>query len=344
MRYFTWVISIFFIVATAIPFIQSPVWWIRVFDFPRLQIAIACLISIILCLIYIRHNKLYLILLLSLLAIAFCYQISKIIVYTPLYPLQAKNSNPKTASDSFSLMVANILMTNEKTEAFKKKVYKYEPDILVIIEPNARWEQKLRELDDSYPYFIKYPLENTYGMILYSKLPLNDKKINFLVEQNVPSLYASVRLPSGNSFDLYGIHPKPPTPSSSSFHRDEEVLIAATKIRERNSPALVAGDLNDVGWSRTTQRFQEYSRLADPRQGRGLFNTYNAQIPLFRYPLDHIFYSENFGLIKMEKLENIGSDHFPIFIKLTFEPSADKIKNLGDTDKEDKKIIEKKIK
>lgn len=344
MRYFTWVISIFLIVATALPFIQSPVWWIRIFDFPRLQIAIACLISIILCLIYIKQKKVYQPLLLSLLVIAFSYQVSQIIIYTPLYPLQAKISNYKKASDSFSIMVANILMTNEKTEAFKKQVYKYDPDILVITEPNARWELKLRELDNTYPYFIKYPLENTYGMILYSKLPLNNKRINFLVDKDVPSFYASVRLPSGNSFDLYSIHPKPPKPGINSYEWDAEVLIASKKIRERSRPVLVAGDLNDVGWSRTTKRFQQYSRLADPRQGRGLFSTYNAKIPLFRYPLDHIFYSESFGLIKMEKLDNAGSDHFFMYIKLSFEPSTDKIKKLPELNKEDKKIIKEKIK
>ncbi|MBA2761753.1 MAG: endonuclease/exonuclease/phosphatase family protein [Segetibacter sp.] len=343
MRYFTWIISIFSIIVTALPFIQSPVWWIRIFDFPRLQIAIVCLISIILCLIYVKEKKVYQVLLSSLLVIAFGYQSSQIIVYTPLYPLQAKHSNYEKASDSFSLMIANILMTNQETEAFKKQVYKYNPDILVITEPNAAWELKLRELDNSYPYSIKYPLENTYGMLLYSKLPLKNKKVNFFVNSEVPSFYASVNLPSGNSFDLYSLHPKPPRPGTNSYEWDTEVLIAGRKIREHNRPALVAGDLNDVAWSRTTKRFRQYSQLGDPRQGRGLFNTYNAQIPLLRYPLDHVFYSENFGLIKMKKLNNGGSDHFPIYIQLSFEPSADKIKNLPEVDTEDKKIIKEKI-
>ena len=177
MRYFTWIISIFSIIVTALPFIQSPVWWVRIFDFPRLQIAIVCLISIILCLIYVKEKKVYQVLLSSLLVIAFGYQSSQIIVYTPLYPFQAKHSNYEKASDSFSLMIANVLMTNQETEAFKKQVYKYNPDILVITEPNAAWELKLRELDNSYPYSIKYPLENTYGMLLYSKLPLNRSKL-----------------------------------------------------------------------------------------------------------------------------------------------------------------------
>ena len=90
MRHFTWVISIFSIIATALPFIQSPFWLIRIFDFPRLHIAVVCLISIISCLIYIKQNTVYQTLLLSLLAIAFSYQASKIIVYTPLHPLHVK--------------------------------------------------------------------------------------------------------------------------------------------------------------------------------------------------------------------------------------------------------------
>lgn len=343
MRYFTWVISIFSIIATALPFIQSPVWWIRIFDFPRLQIFVVCIISFILSWIYVHQKKEIKIALLSLLAIAFSYQASQIIVYTPLYPLQAKSSNAGKASDSFSLIVSNILMTNEETEAFKQQVDKYNPDIIIITEPNSAWETSLKELDGKYPHFIKHPLENTYGMILYSKLPLSNKKVNFLVEKEVPSFYASVRLPSGNSFDLYSIHPKPPKPGTSSYERDTEILLVGKKVRERNNPALVAGDLNDVGWSGTTKRFQEFSQLGDPRQGRGLYNTYNAHIPLLRYPLDHIFYSENFGLINMEKLKNNGSDHFPIYIQLSFEPSTDKIKNLPDVDKEDKEIIRQKI-
>nr|MBI1230568.1 hypothetical protein [Cytophagales bacterium] len=60
----------------------------------------------------------------------------------------------------------------------------------------------------------------------------------------------------------------------------------------------------------------------DPREGVGMFNTYNANIPFFRYPLDHVFYSKEFALTRMEKLENIGSDHFSIYIELTFEPET----------------------
>jgi len=42
-------------------------------------------------------------------------------------------------------------------------------------------------------------------------------------------------------------------------------------------------------------------------------------VPLFRYPLDHFFYSKHFGLIDIRKLPAFGSDHFPMFLSLNYE-------------------------
>lgn len=60
-----------------------------------------------------------------------------------------------------------------------------------------------------------------------------------------------------------------------------------------------------VGYFKALQKVQW---AGDPREGRGLFNTYNVSVPLLRYPLDNIFYSKEFGLLTLEKLEDIGSD------------------------------------
>ncbi|HEX8548151.1 MAG TPA: endonuclease/exonuclease/phosphatase, partial [Cytophagaceae bacterium] len=37
-------------------------------------------------------------------------------------------------------------------------------------------------------------------------------------------------------------------------------------------------------------------------------------------PLDHLFHTAHFKLAALERLPHIGSDHFPIFVKLSYEP------------------------
>jgi endonuclease/exonuclease/phosphatase (EEP) superfamily protein YafD len=83
----------------------------------------------------------------------------------------------------------------------------------------------------------------------------------------------------------------------------------------------VAGDLNDVAWSHVTRLFRRLSNALDPRIGRGLYATFNARWPLMRWPLDHIFFTEDFRLVRLERMGFIGSDHFPILVELSCEPA-----------------------
>ena len=50
--------------------------------------------------------------------------------------------------------------------------------------------------------------------------------------------------------------------------------------------------------------------------GRGLYPTFNAKYPLLRWPLDHLFVSPHFELMQIDRLPDIGSDHFPIYFRL----------------------------
>jgi endonuclease/exonuclease/phosphatase (EEP) superfamily protein YafD len=108
-------------------------------------------------------------------------------------------------------------------------------------------------------------------------------------------------------------------------------------------PSLVVGDLNDVGWSYTSQLFQKYSELLDPRIGRGLYNTYNVNIPLFRYPLDHFFYSSHFGFIGMKRLNAIGSDHYPMVLEVALNKAEEDKNNLPKADQDDKEEVKEII-
>jgi endonuclease/exonuclease/phosphatase (EEP) superfamily protein YafD len=72
-----------------------------------------------------------------------------------------------------------------------------------------------------------------------------------------------------------------------------------------------------VPWSRTTRQLQNAAALRVPRVGRGLFATFNANLPAgFRWPLDHVFVTDDLSLSALERPGDVKSDHFPLLVYL----------------------------
>jgi endonuclease/exonuclease/phosphatase (EEP) superfamily protein YafD len=120
------------------------------------------------------------------------------------------------------------------------------------------------------PYSVKCPLDNLYGIHVFSRLPLAEQEICYLVQKNVPSIHATVELPTGDKVRVHFLHPAPPSPTENtkSAQRDAELLVVARSVTESNQPVIVTGDLNDVAWSATTRLFRKMSGLLGPRVGR----------------------------------------------------------------------------
>ncbi|WP_255594420.1 endonuclease/exonuclease/phosphatase family protein [Pontibacter sp. HSC-14F20] len=312
-------------------------WWIRVLDFPRLHVAILLTgVLVAYVTLYDMTGGAGEIAMLVLWVLAIVNEMRYVYYFTPLAPKEALRTEMKEPANAVSLMISNVRMTNKKYEKFLKLILRTDPDIVLINEPNQAWHEHLQpELDKRFPYAIKKPLENTYGMLLYSKFKLLDSEIRFMVEDDIPSFFTVVEMPSGLLFDLYTVHPQPPRLMKNTETREAELLIAAKAVKKSPHPSIVAGDLNDVAWSSTTKLFKQISGMLDPRVGRGFYNTYNAFVPLFRYPLDHVFYDPSFRLVHMQRLSKFGSDHFPILITLNYEPKHEEEQPAPKADAED---------
>ena len=126
--------------------------------------------------------------------------------------------------------------------------------------------------------------------------------------------------------------------------RDAELLVVGRETKDLKQPVVVLGDLNDVSWSHTNNLFQKISGLLDPRIGRGLYNTFHAEYPFMRFPLDHFFHSDHFRLVEIRRLDYVGSDHFPVFIRLSLEPGAEQQQEELPTNAADRKEAEETIK
>ncbi|WP_210466303.1 endonuclease/exonuclease/phosphatase family protein [Rufibacter roseolus] len=308
------------ILASLLTMVKSTYWWIRILDFPRVQVAILCTVILGLYGWLYGYELLTQKIFAGLLVLAIVNELVHVYKFTPFVRVQALRSKIKAPKNSFGVMISNVRMSNTRYDRFLKVVRENDPDLLLINEPNHRWANAISELDQRYPYCIKEPLENTYGMMFYSKFKLTHTEVRYLVEEGIPSFYMLVELPSGLKFDLFTVHPQPPHLNKDTDTREAELLTVAKMAKDSPYASIVIGDLNDVAWSYTTNLFRKISGLLDPRIGRGFFNTYNAFVPFFRYSLDHIFYDPAFRLIRIKRLPFFGSDHFPMFIRLNYEP------------------------
>jgi endonuclease/exonuclease/phosphatase (EEP) superfamily protein YafD len=321
------VLGVIAVITTALPLIKSDRWWIRIWDFPRLQICVLLGISLagLIAWSLAYGWDLPEALLLSLVAASLAYQFYMMFPYTPLSGVQVERSTRSATASNISLLFANVLMQNRNSAGLLDIIRKFDPDVVLTVETDQWWRDQLAELEETHAYTVLQSQENEYGMLLYSRLPLTNAAVRFLIDDEVPSIHATANLPDGQTVELRCLHPRPPFPTEdeTATDRDAEVLLVGREIKESiPGPAIVFGDLNDVAWSRTNYLFQNISGLLDPRVGRGFYNTFHASYPFIRFPLDHFFHSNHFRLVDFRRLPAFGSDHFPVYIKLSLEPDA----------------------
>lgn len=312
------VVAVVLLLATLLPLSRAKVWWVRVLDFPRLQIAALLVATLALLWVFplgvaTLDAGIKLVLLGCLV-----WQCWWIAPYIPLAPREVPAASNTAPAERLRLLTANVLMSNRDADKLIALIRRHEPDVFVTLETDPWWQERLDGLGERYPHALKCPLDNRYGMHVYSALPIVHAETRYLIEPDVPSMHIRLRLGSGRELEMHFLHPAPPSPTEedTSRKRDAELVTVGRAVAESNLPVIVAGDLNDVAWSRTTRRFKRISGLLDPRRGRGMFNTYHADYPFLRFPLDHVFHSTAFSLVNMERLPHIGSDHFPILIEL----------------------------
>ena len=312
------------ITVTILHFVPSKAWWVRIWDFPRFQLAVAGTLAFVGTVVTDEGSRsVGFWLFVGTLGSVVMFQAALVWRYSRLAPLEVERSQTD-ACPRLTVAVSNVLQSNRASDRLIPVLTAADADVMLFVETDDWWRQRLDVLLRTHPHTVQCPLSNTYGMLLYSRLPLLDTSIDFLVQPDIPSIQAQVRLDDSTTVWFNGVHPRPPAPGESdeSLPRDAELLLVGKRVCDASQPVVVCGDLNDVAWSRTTRLFQKVSGLVDPRKGRGMFSTFHARFPGVRFPLDHIMHSTEFRLVEMRRLPFVGSDHFPVVATLSFEPDA----------------------
>ncbi len=307
--------SALLIAMSILPFINHQHWIFRVWEFARIQVMILHLITMVIGILFVEDRTLFFWVTMT---IHIGLTINNFIILIPYTSAYKKNTTKaiQKNSSTISILSVNVYQHNQRYEELIKLVREVKPDILLTMETNQAWEDAMTEIESEYPNFKKVPLENTYGIHFYTKLPANSIKANYFVADDLPSIEASLSI-GGETFTFFGIHPPPPSPTEedNSRERDGELLSVGKKVKETEGPVIVVGDFNNVAWAKSSILFRKTSELIDPRIGRGFVSTYHAKYRLLRFPIDLFFHSSDIYIEDFKTLRNIGSDHLPLFCK-----------------------------
>lgn len=324
---------------TLLPLCRYRVWWIRVWEFPRLQLGALLALLLLAQVLWLDYGQPWHGLMTAVTVACLIYQLAWVVPYTRPWRNEVRRAKADATGPRIRVMSSNVLGPNRQSDRLLALVREYRPDMLVTLESDQWWETQLEPLAEEYPHSIRCPLDNLYGMHVFSRLPLEEPELCFLVEDDVPSMHARVRVSDNLAVRMHFLHPAPPSPTENdeSTERDVELLVVARSIQHSDDPIIVTGDLNDVAWSPTTRLFRKISWLLDPRVGRGMYNTFHAHHWFLRWPLDHFFHSAHFRFVRLLRLPDIGSDHFPVFIELQYDPKHTEEQQGLEADRDDQR-------
>lgn len=310
-------------VATLLPLLPVGSWFVRLCDFPRLQIATLLTLPLVFagyraCTSAGWRSEAGLLVAVAVLLIV--WQLSHVVHFSPLWPKELPTAQESQDNQAVRLVIANLEVGNSQHAAVLDVLSATSPDLLLLIEIDDAWEQALQTLRESFVHHVGVVRGEGLGIVLWSKWPLKESEVRHLVSDRRASIFATIEAPSGQDFRFVGVHPTPPGLADSTGEgrhdsrvRDAEFVLVAKEVQQEQDEAwMVTGDFNDVAWSHTTRLFKRLSGLLDPRVGRKLLTTYHAEYPPLRFPIDHVFLSPGFAMRKLERTKLPGSDHFGI--------------------------------
>lgn len=334
---------------------SHPHWFVRGWDFPRIQIVMLCWAIALgygVLRFFVRDERVlsawpFVTLVLWVTA----WHGFRILPFTPLLPTQSASTPVALVDDhrkddcTIRMVMTNVEMENDRYQTWMDEMRRVDPDLILVVEVDRSWIEHTKSLRQRYQFEIAEPQDNWYGMMLLSRLPIVDYQVRHLIQEDVPSIDAVIRMDNGIAIRFVGVHPRPPEPirDNHATARDAELTLWGRELKKESKPAIIGGDLNDVAWSQTTRLFLRTSGLLDPRRGRGFYNTFHADHWFLRFPLDHIFHSPHFTVSRIKRLGFVGSDHFPILIDLRYTPSHKQEHEVMDSKQSDQEAIELRL-
>jgi endonuclease/exonuclease/phosphatase (EEP) superfamily protein YafD len=242
-------------------------------------------------------------------AIAFVAAVMNGCLVLPWY-FGAPEIKPRT-SDTFRLLLSNVLTANRDSAAVLKRIYVENPDVVVLQEIDDRWMDELERLQPLLPHRAAVPRSDNFGIGLWSKREPIQLTHFTLGETEVPNILAKFEW-KGADITILATHPLPPTRRETFNQRNEQLALAAALARQSSGHFVLIGDLNVTMWSPYYSKLIRASGLRNARKGFGVLPTWPTNLPGFEIPLDQCLISRGIKVSNVRTAKPVGSDHLPL--------------------------------
>ncbi len=166
--------------ATFVSFFGRTFWMADLFSNFRVQYFLL-LIPVSCLLLYFRSWK-------TLALSATCMAVNAI----PLIPYCHDSVPDRVAAShhppTVRLLMLNVWTANREFEAVRKTIDASDPDFIVLMEINARWQTELERLSNAYPHAKFVPQAGNFGIAFLSKQPWRKLEIVFSDSMRLPSI------------------------------------------------------------------------------------------------------------------------------------------------------------
>jgi endonuclease/exonuclease/phosphatase (EEP) superfamily protein YafD len=214
------------------------------------------------------------------------------------------------------LLVSNVRHSNHDHRRLLDLVERENPDVIGLLEVNARWLGKLEPLRSRYPHHYEVPGELHLGLALYSRLPLeNARKLQLPGNGSTPAITATLAAPGGD-LEVVLAHPMSPVGAQYIRQRNMQIAALAKHAATAQLPLVLAADLNLTMWNDAYRPLVQVAGLRNAREGHGIGPTWPALGPI-GVPIDHILATGDVSLRNFRVLPGIGSDHFPVIAEFS---------------------------
>ncbi|WBY17065.1 endonuclease/exonuclease/phosphatase family protein [Erythrobacteraceae bacterium WH01K] len=303
------VVATLMLIAVLVSLIPSDAWFIRTVDLVREPMSYIAALLLILALFIGGARRWAAV---AMFGLVILINVWRIWPYSFLADTQlalAEEVAPADDGKCFSAMSVNVKVKNDQYDEIIAQVRQHDPDVLFLMETDARWINQLEPVLSAYEHVDRHPQPEAFGLVFATRLPTLKSSVVENTHRDTPTLYATLQADGAKPIEFIGLHPKPPLPGWNTERRDENIVNAGVQTPDRLPDAFVMGDFNDVPWSRTTSKFRATGDWRDPRIGRGTYPTFPANLLFAGWPLDQLMLKGELRLQSFEVLADNGSDH-----------------------------------